>query len=77
MLDIIDLATGIPRLFIKIIYLRSSCCGALVMNPTRIHEDMDSVPGSAQWVKDLVLLSAVVSVADKAQIWHGCGCGAG
>ena len=35
--------------------IESSHCGSAVMNPTRIYEDVDSIPGLAQWVKDLVL----------------------
>ena len=38
-----------------------------VMNPTSIHEDVDSIPGLTQWVKDLVFPCAVVYVTDKAQ----------
>ena len=35
---------------------RSSCCGSVVTNWTRIQEDASSMPGLAQWVKHLALL---------------------
>ena len=35
--------------------LGSSHRGAAEMNPTRNHEIVDSIPGLAQWVKDLAL----------------------
>ena len=35
---------------------RSSHCGSVVKNQTSIQEDTGSIPGLAQWVKDLALL---------------------
>ena len=37
------------------VHTLSSLCSSVVMNPTSIHEEMGSICGLAQWVKDPAL----------------------
>ena len=46
-------------------------------NPNRNHGVVDLIPALAPWVKDPVLLWAVVWVADVARIPRYCGSGIG
>ena len=48
-----------------------------VKNPMSILEDVGSIPGLTQWVKDVVLPQAAVQVADAAQIPPCYGCDVG
>ena len=40
----------------KTVLYGNSCYGIVETNLTSIHEDVGSIPGLAQWVKDSVLL---------------------
>ena len=57
--------------------LRVPIVAQQVKNLTSIHEDVCSIPGLTQWVKNQALPQAEAQVTDVAQIWCGCGCGCG
>jgi len=40
---------------LQVFSYRSSCGGAAKTNPTRNHDAVGSIPGLAQWIKDLAL----------------------
>ena len=44
-----------------------------VKNPTSTYEDVDSIPGLNQWIKDSVLPQAASLVMDVTRIWLQLG----
>ena len=57
--------------WIKKMWYRSSRCGTAEMNLTRNHDVLGSIPGLAQWVKDLAVSCGVGhrGGSDLALLW--------
>ena len=51
--------------------LGSSFVAQQVKNPTSSHEELDSIPALAQWVKDPALPQAVVGCRSQMQLRSG------
>ena len=60
---------------IKMTHRGVSAVAQWLTNPTSIQEDLGSIPGLAQWVKDLAMPCAVVWVEDASRIPRCCGFG--
>ena len=59
----------LEKLSTKMVNIRSSHQGSVVMNLTRIHEDEGLIPGLSQWVKDPALAASSSEVRDVAWIY--------
>ena len=55
----------------------SAHCVSVEMNPTRIHKDASSIPGSVSGLRIKHCHGLVVQATDEAQILQSCGCSTG
>ena len=46
---------NLDSVLVQDLHFWNSYCGSVLTNPTSIHNDIGSIPGLAQWVKDLAL----------------------
>ena len=59
-------------LYIKIIFLEFLLWFSGLITWYSVCEDAGTIPGLAEWVKDLAFLQAAAQVGDVAQIQRGC-----